>query len=131
MKGMAITAVIIILMGTYLVLGSDNVSGIIEKYSVENIKEPGLEKISFYNIQYMDLTGKSGRCLDLIDKYDKKYEDNGKYAANLLLIEAGVRERNMEISRARELYGKYIEKYPDAKDIDNVKEKLKEIKSGF
>jgi hypothetical protein len=129
MKGMIIFGIIVVVIGGYFIIGSDKISEIVEKYSVEKIKDPDLEKLSYYNIRYMDFTGKYDRCLELIDKYSQRYEDDGKFIPEILLTQARILELKMQVSKARATYQKYSEKFPNGADIEEVKSKLLELKN--
>lgn len=72
MSGLVIIAALIIFIGGYFIWGSDKIINYIEQYSVDKIKDPDLEKISYYNIKYMELTEKNGRAIELMTNFLEK-----------------------------------------------------------
>lgn len=128
MKGMLIAGAIIAFIGGYFILGSESISKLIEQYSVEKMKDPELEKMSLYNIRYMDLTGKYERCMELIDKYNQRYEDEGHFLKELLLTQARIFEIQMNLGKARDTYQKYVDKFPDAENVNDIRRKILELK---
>lgn len=130
MKGLVIAAALVIFIGGYFIMGSDKISTYIEDYSLEKIKDPArLEKTSYYNIKYMDLTGKYDRAIDLIDKFRSRYDINPpEDMADVMVMQADMYEAKLNPGKSREILSDYVEKFPDAKNISEIRTRLMELK---
>ncbi|MGD0565924.1 MAG: hypothetical protein ABSA34_01175 [Candidatus Goldiibacteriota bacterium] len=130
MKGLLITAALVIFIGGYFIMGSDKISSFIETYSLEKIKDPSsLEKTAYYNIKYMDLTGKYDRAIELIDKFRSRYDINPPDdMADVMVMEADMYEAKLNPGKTREILTDYAQKYPDAKNISEIRTRLIELK---
>jgi hypothetical protein len=131
MKNMLIFAVIIILAAGYIIGDSERISKYIETWSVDNLKEPDLEKSAYLNIRYMDLIGNFERTLELIDKYNLRYEGKSARVPELIFKSALIYEKEIQPVKVRETLKMYIETYPDAKNIDQAKTLLRQYSTSF
>ncbi len=128
MKGIFITAGIVLALAGYFLIGSENVSQMLEKYSVEKMKGTDLEDAAAFNIRYMDFTGKYDRCLELISKFNERYEEKSKYLPEFMLTQARILELRLKTAAARDIYQKYVDTYPDAANVNDIKYKIMELK---
>jgi len=131
MKNMLIFAVIIILAAGYIIGDSERISKYIETWSVDNLKEPDLEKSAYLNIRYMDLIGNFDRTLELIDKYNLRYEGKSTRIPEFIFKSALIYEKKIQPVKVREILKMYIETYPDAKNIDEAKTLLRQYSTSF
>lgn len=131
MKKMLIFGIIIVALAVLFIGNAMQVSTFIEDWSVDKLKEPDLEKAAYYNIKYVNLIGNFNRTLELIDKFNLRYEDKSDKLPELLYITALIYEKKLEPVKVRELLSLYIENYPEGKDIAEVKRKLREYKPSF
>jgi hypothetical protein len=131
MKNMLIFAVIIVLAAGYLIGDSIKVSKHIETWSLDNLKEPDLEKSSYFNIKYMNLIGNFDRTLELIEKYKARYTDKSANIPELVYMTALIYEKKIEPAKVRDILKMYIETYPEQKNIEEAKTKLREYKTPF
>lgn len=110
-------------------MGSDKISNYIEQYSIDKIKDPDLEKITYYNIKYMDLTGKYDRAIELIDKFRLRYDGSPpEEMADVMIMQADMYEAKLNPGKTREILSDYMEKFPGAKNINDVRTRLLELK---
>jgi outer membrane protein assembly factor BamD (BamD/ComL family) len=129
MRGLVIIAALIIFIGGYFILGSDKIGNYIEQYSIDKIKDPDLEKISYYNIKYMDLTGKYDRAIELIGKFRLRYDGSPpEEMADVMIMQADMYEAKLNPGKTREILADYMEKFPNAKNINDVRTRLIELK---
>ena len=126
MKKMLIFALIIMISAGYIIGDATRISKSMETWAVDNLKEPDLEKASYYNIKYMDMIGNFDRTIELIDKYNARYEGKSAKIPELIFMEAKVYEKKMMPAKVRELLQMYIETYPDQKNIEDAKTMLRE-----
>ncbi len=124
--------VVIMFTAAYVIGGSDTVSKEIEKYTDEKLKDnpEQKEKIEFFNIQYMDFTAKYDRALELLEKYLMLYPKE-KNQEKALYQKAKTLENNLKPKLARVVYQKYIEDFPDGKNIKKAKDKYQELKTFY
>lgn len=131
MKNMLIFAVLIILAAGYLIGDSIKISKYIETWSVDNLKEPDLEKSSYLNIKYMNLIGNFDRTLELIEKYEARYMKKSANIPELVYMTALIYEKKIEPAKVRDILKMYIETYPEQKNIEDAKTKLRDYKTPF
>ena len=131
MKKMAILGIVIIVLAVIFIGNALQVSTYMETWAVDNLKEPDLEKAAFYNVKYMDLIGNYDRTLELIDKFNLRYEGKSARLPDLLFMTARIYEKKIQPAKVRDVLNLYIEEYPEGKDIIEVKRMLREYKPSF
>ena len=126
MKKMLIFAAIIIIASGFIIGDALRISKYVETWTVDNLKEPDLEKAAYFNIKYMDFVGNFDRTIELIDKYNTRYEGKSAKIPELIFMSAKVYEKKMQPAKVREILKMYIETYPDQKNIEDAKTMLRE-----
>ena len=128
MKKMLIFGIILVVAASFFIGDSIRVSNFLETWSVDNLKEPNLEKVSYYNIKYMDMIGNFDRTLELIDKFTKRYADKSPRVPEMVFLSAQIYGKKIEPGKARDTLKYYIDTFPDAKNVEEAKRQLSEYK---
>ncbi|MCE5300721.1 MAG: hypothetical protein LLG37_07630 [Spirochaetia bacterium] len=128
MKGILITAVIIISMGGYLIGMSDRVSDYIEKYAVEKLKEPDIRNVKLFDIKYLEFTAKYEKAMDLTDKFMERYEDSeAPEVGDAIYLKGKILDGMLQGKPAGDMYREYIEKYPEGKYSKKAQQRINEL----
>ncbi len=131
MKQLLVIAVILIAIVLYVVTGAESVSKAIENYTDKNIKqEEQKEKILFFNASYCSFVGKYKRSFELIDKFIDTY-DNSNMLDMVYYLRAKTLDASMDIRATKEAYKEFLDKYPDSKYAEKVKNRLNELKTFY
>ncbi len=117
---------ILLLFATYIVGGAEKISIFIEKYSEEKYQEPLIEKIAYYNINYVYFMAKYKRTLELIDKFINKY-NRSQYVERILFLKAKTYDKMLQTRTAIEEYKKYIDDYPEGKYKNAAERRCREL----
>jgi hypothetical protein len=139
MKQMAILLAIIIFIFLYFVVGAEDFSTKLENYTTTKLSGMDSEKWTVLNIRYCYYTGKYQRALDLTNKFLEQYDKYDVYEKNdqtdliddMNYLKALTVDRMMETPMAKSLYYKYLEKFPQGKNIDKANERLKDLGGSF
>lgn len=125
-KQLVVIFIILFLFATYIVGGAEKISIFIEKYSEEKYQEPLIEKIAFYNINYVYFMAKYKRTLQLIEKFINKY-NRSQYLDTIFFLRAKTYDKMLEVRTAIEEYKKYIEDYPEGKHKEAAEKRRREL----
>ena len=121
----------IVVFGTlYLVVGSESVSGLIDKYADEKLKDnpDKQEQVMFFNVQYTEFTAKYSRALALLSKYSDRFtKDANRDKAQYM--KAKIYDGMLDDRQATEAYKTYIDQFPDGQYISKAKIRYSELKN--
>ena len=122
--------VLLILIAAYGIGGSETISKKIEQYTEDNFKSDPekYEDYTFKNITYCDWTAKYARALELLDKYDLRFEKE-QYKEKSYYMRAKVLEDNLDDRRAMEAYKKYMDEFPEGKNFEKAKQRYEDLKN--
>ncbi|HRU38672.1 MAG TPA: hypothetical protein P5511_02250 [Candidatus Goldiibacteriota bacterium] len=128
-KQLIIIFLVIVFGASYLIGGSESISEKIEKYLDSNFKyDPeNYEKYSYLNIVYMNLTAKYDRALQLIEKYEARFEKD-EQKAKAQFQRASAYDRKLDGKRARAEYQKYVDLYPEGPNAKKARERINFLK---
>ena len=130
MKGIAIIAVTLVALVSFLVFGADTISSKMEKYVEDNYKSDDInyEKYTFLNAYYCNLVAKYDRSLALLDKYDQRfYKDENREKS--VYLRAKDFDQKLDGRPAKELYQKYMEDFPQGSHFEKAKERYLDLKT--
>ena len=131
MKQLLVILVILVVIALYVVTGAESVSKAIENYSDKNIKQAEQkEKILFFNASYCSFVGKYKRSIELIDKFIDTY-DESNMLDGAYYLRAKTLDASLDITGAKAAYKDFLDKYPDSKYAENVKNRLNELKTFY
>jgi hypothetical protein len=124
--------IFLIIMGTagYLIGGSKSVSINIENFIEEKYKDDPVnyEKYTFMNAVYCNWTAKYDRALEILDKYDLRFElEENKEKSQFL--RATTYDNMLSARKARAEYQKYMENFPKGKNFEKARERYLDLKT--
>lgn len=130
LKQLIIIFLIIIFGAAYIIGGSEGISKKIEQFTEDKYKtDPEqFEKYTFMNVTYCDWTAKYTRALELLDKYDLRF-DKDQHREKSYYIRAKIHDHNLDVRKAKDAYKKYMDEFPEGKNFEKVRERYEEIKN--
>lgn len=130
LKSLIVIFVLIMFAAGYLIGGSESISKKIEQYTEEKYKgDPEqYEKFTFLNATYCNWTAKYDRTLELLDKYDQRFEKEENKEKSQFL-RASAYDGKLLAKAAFDSYKKYIDDFPQGKHIEKAKERYRDLKS--
>ena len=129
-KQLVATLAIVLVILLYFVVGSENVSGILQKYAEDKLKDSPdrQEQIMFFNIQYCDFTAKYQAALDYLARYSAKF-DKEENRDKALFMKAKIMDDMMQARAAEDAYKAYTDQFPDGKYAAKARRRFDELKS--
>ncbi|MFP4465866.1 MAG: hypothetical protein ACLFP1_02330 [Candidatus Goldiibacteriota bacterium] len=137
MKGLVSVLAVVAAIFLFFVVGAENVSEKFENYIQEKVTdEDEKQHLKVQNIRYVYLAGKYERAeklikefLDKYDRYDEYSEDDplGDRVAFMHFMLGQVYDRQIRNVKAKFQYKKYIERFPNAENVEKAKKRIREI----
>lgn len=128
-KPLIIILLVLALIATYGIGGAETVSKKIEQYTDEKFKSDAeqYEKYTFINATYCNWTAKYTRTLELLDKYDVRFEKE-QYREKSQYLRAQTVDAMLNERGAKDEYKKYIDEFPEGKNFEKANERYQELK---